>query len=90
MAFFFCPFFLLRNGFQLKKEKPLNTPGHKPGLSSHKAMGWQSKVFGLKILSAGRRMEIFQPKFILTLLWAGLMALLCLSRVYGHFYSWWL
>ena len=82
-SFLFLSFFSFKNGFQLKKEKPLNTTGHNPGLSSHKAMGWQSKVFGLKILSGTRRMEIFQPKFILTLLWVGMMALLCLSRCYG-------
>jgi hypothetical protein len=37
VAFFFCRFFLLRNGFQLKKEKHMNGPGLKPGLSHQKS-----------------------------------------------------
>jgi hypothetical protein len=38
-SFLFLSFFSFKNGFQLKKEKPLNIPGHNSGLSNKKACG---------------------------------------------------
>lgn len=38
-CFLFLSFFSFKNGFQLKKEKPLKITGHNPGLSSKKACG---------------------------------------------------